>query len=145
MSTIILSDKVPNRIDRFHSTIGTLSSTSNPPVCGGVQVRNKRAYIAELIRNLAAAQNPGKELKFLELQFQADSSSNGGGMGGEDDMEDDEVEDLEEGQAAPLSRHVKVKKVYFLQCCGTGSGIRCYFWPQDRRSRSGMNISDHFS
>jgi hypothetical protein len=76
-----------------------------------VQVRNKRAYIAELIRSLAAAQNPGKELKFLELQFQADSSSNGGGMGADDDMEDDEVEDLEEGQAAPLSRHVKVKSV----------------------------------
>ena len=78
-------------------------------------MRNKRAYIAELIRSLAAAQNPGKELKFLELQFQADSSSsNGGGGMADDDMEDDEVEDLEEGQAAPLSRHVKVN-----HCCGS--------------------------
>jgi hypothetical protein len=90
-----------------------------------VQVRNKRAYIAELIRSLAAAQNPGKELKFLELQFQADSSSsNGGGMGAEDDMEDDEVEDLEEGQAAPLSRHVKVRKnFHFFSVADPGSGV----------------------
>ncbi len=99
-------------------------------MCGGVQVRNKRAYIAELIRSLAAAQNPGKELKFLELQFQADSSSsNGGGGMADDDMEDDEVEDLEEGQAAPLSRHVKVN-----HCCGSGSA---FFWLSWIRIRIG--------
>jgi hypothetical protein len=119
-----LPDKVSKQIDQFHSTIGTLSSTSNPPVCGGVQVRNKRAYIAELIRNLAAAQNPGKELKFLELQFQADSSSSNGGGMADDDMEDDEVEDLEEGQAPPLSRHVKVRKnFHFFSVVDPGSGV----------------------
>jgi hypothetical protein len=99
---------------RIHTKMSWIRNTYlNIRSSCAVQVRNKRAYIAELIRSLAAAQNPGKELKFLELQFQADSSSNGGGGMADDDMEDDEVEDLEEGQAAPLSRHVKVKKVYF--------------------------------
>ncbi len=74
-------------------------------------------------------------------------------MGADDDMEDDEVEDLEEGQAAPLSRHVKVRKnvpffvvlrnrirdpVLFL---APGSGIRI----RDPDPGSGINISDHFS
>jgi hypothetical protein len=47
-----------------------------------------------VIRSLAAAQNPGKELKFLDLQFQADSSDDGmtGGMAADDEMEEDEVE-----------------------------------------------------
>jgi hypothetical protein len=65
------------------------------------KVRNKRADIAELIRNLAVSQNPGKELKFLELQFHSDSGGGlvGGGGGGdmdeEGEEEDEEVEDVE--------------------------------------------------
>jgi hypothetical protein len=47
-------------------------------------VRNKRADINELIRNLAVSQNHGKELKFLELQFHLDNGGGGlvgGGVG----------------------------------------------------------------
>ena len=57
-------------------------------------MRNKRADIAELIRSLAISQNPGKELNFLALQFQADGGGGGGGMD-EDAEDDDEVEDVE--------------------------------------------------
>ena len=32
-----------------------------------VQVRGKRAYIAELIRNLASSQNPGKQFRYFAI------------------------------------------------------------------------------
>lgn len=74
------------------------------------EVRHKRAYIAELIRNLATTQNPGKELKFLDLQFHADNAVGGGADADGDEVEEDEVEDLEEGIAGQpvVSHQVKI-------------------------------------
>ena len=44
-------------------------------------MRNKRAMIADLIRTLAAQQNPGKEFRFPEILFQAED---------DDEVEEDE-------------------------------------------------------
>lgn len=44
-------------------------------------MRSKRAGIAELIRSLAAKQNPGKEFRFPEILFQAED---------DDEVEEDE-------------------------------------------------------
>jgi sentrin-specific protease 7 len=52
------------------------------------EVRGKRANIAELIRNLATTQNPGKEFRYPEILFQGDL---------EDDMDDDQGETSNHG------------------------------------------------
>jgi len=56
------------------------------------EVRNKRAMIADLIRTLAAQQNPGKEFRFPEILFQA-----------EDDDEVEEDEDSNQGKQVKIT------------------------------------------
>ena len=52
-------------------------------------VKHKRAKIAEIIRNLAAKQNPDKKLHFPQLEFI------GMGSGYTDDEDDDDMDDMD--------------------------------------------------
>merc|ERR1719147_290964 len=56
------------------------------------EVEGKRGYIAELIRKLATAQNPGKELSFPALNF----------LNPEKEGEDSEEEEEEDDEPIPL-------------------------------------------
>jgi len=56
------------------------------------EVEGKRGYIAELIRKLATAQNPGKELSFPALNF----------LNPENEGEDSEEEEEEDDEPIPL-------------------------------------------
>jgi hypothetical protein len=84
-----------------------------------LQVRDKRSFIAELIRILAEKQNPGKDFNFPMLHCHAEPK---GGMMGpgdlEDEIEEDEVKYLETVKPAPRARQVKVRIRYLSYIVG---------------------------